>query len=451
MKRLVAAVFFLVAVSSSAFAQFVSGGSYDNLYDSETVAMLREHVEYLASAELEGRGAGTEGETLAARYLAEQLEACGVDMLSAKDGDIFGIDDNGLDTLVSRNVFGFIQGYDKKLRDRYVVIGARLDNLGMQTMTVNGQLVNNIYFGANGNASGLAMMIELARKISTNRILFRKSVIFVAFGASAKTMAGSWYFLNRSFSDVDNIDMMINLDMLGTASNGFYAFTSSNAELNEAIRKVSDGLQPIRPEITAAEPYPSDHRAFYAKEIPSVLFTTGRYQEHNTNKDTPSIVEYDDMEMELEYIYNFTLAQCSTERKISFKPEGMAKEPQRQDVVSYYDCDVRPAFLNSTDPATFLTKWVYQYLRYPEEAIQNGIQGTVQVNFVIEKDGKVTEAKVLKGVDPLLDQEALRVVNASPKWRPAKVRGEKVRSSMTIPVEFKLVRKGDRKKIGIKR
>jgi TonB family protein len=73
------------------------------------------------------------------------------------------------------------------------------------------------------------------------------------------------------------------------------------------------------------------------------------------------------------------------------------------------------------------------------------------VDFVIEKDGKVTNAKVTRGVSEELDAEALKVVSASPKWKPGRVDGEKVRTSMTIPVEFRLEKKGAKPSFGIKK
>ena len=82
--------------------------------------------------------------------------------------------------------------------------------------------------------------------------------------------------------------------------------------------------------------------------------------------------------------------------------------------------------------------------------MEKGIQGTVHVNFIIDKDGKVTDVKVARSVDPLLDEEAVRVVSASPKWRPGRLRGQKVRTSMTIPVEFRLEKKSVRPKFGIR-
>ena len=436
----------------SSYAQFRDGISYNELDDSETVTSLKSHVRYLSSAMLEGRKAGSAGEKLAAEYVAEILESYGVDVLTPESGELFGVRCENGDTLTSRNVVGFVHGYDKKLRDRYIVVGARLDNLGSMTMTVDGRPYEKVYYGANGNASGLSMMMELARMVQTNAILFRRSVLFVASGAANETFAGSWYFLNRSFSDAGNIDAMINLDMLGTGYHGFYAYTSSNADMNALIQGLTVDLQPILPEITAMEPYPSDHRAYYSKEIPSVLFTTGRYPEHNTERDTQAIIDYEMMERELEYIYNFTLRLANTESQLSFRPDEV---PERgvsyDDVVSFYDCDQRPVFLHSSDPKTFLEKWVYQYLKYPESAVLEGVQGRVMVDFVIGKDGRVTDVRVVKGVSEELDAEAVKVVSASPKWKPGRVNGNKVRVSLTIPVEFKLEKKDGKPSFGIKK
>ncbi len=436
----------------SVSAQFREGASYDDLYDSETVSALKTHVRELSSAHLEGRKAGSEGEKAAAEYVSSMFRKYGVEVISSEGGDVFGIKKENGDTLTSRNVIGFVQGYDKELRDRYIVIGARLDNLGTMAMTVDGRPVERIYYGANGNASGLSMLVELARMVQTNSILFRRSVLFVAFGASNETFAGSWYFLNRAFSDSDKIDAMVNLDMLGTGDKGFYAYTSSNADMNALIRTLAGNLQPVTPEIVSTEPYPSDHRAFYDKKIPSVLFTTGRYSEHNTHKDTQSIIDYEMMERELEYIYNFTVALANIGSSLSFRPSEVPKRDKSfDDVVSYHDCDIRPVFFNSQDPGQFLEKWVYQYLKYPEKALVEGIQGRVMVEFIIEKDGKVTNVRVVKSVSPELDAEAVKVVSASPKWKAGRMAGEKVRTSMTIPVEFRLEKKGDRPRIGLKK
>lgn len=430
-----------VFVPFVAFSQYRDAVSYEDLNDSENVAAMKAHVRALSAAHLEGRKAGSEGEAEAALYVERMFKEYGVDLLTPSGGEVFGVMKESGDTLTSRNVIGYVEGYDKTLRNRYIVVGARLDNLGTMTMNIDGNPVEKIYFGANGNASGLSMLVELARMVRTNEMMFRRSVLFVAFGASCETFAGSWYFLNRSFAEPESIDAMVNLDMLGTGYNGFYAFTSSNADMNAVAATLSEELHPIYPEVIASEAYPSDHRAFYAMEIPSVLFTTGRYTEHNTERDTPSIIDFEIMERELEYIYNYLLALANLNDAPSFRPVPKTQTESAEDVVSFYDCDVKPMFLNSQDPREFLEKWVYQYLKYPEAALVNGVQGRVMVEFVIDKDGKVTDARVVKGVSDELDAEALKVVSASPKWKPGRINGKKVRSSMTIPVEFRLEKK----------
>mgnify|MGYP002515554681 FL=1 len=423
-------------------AQFAGGVDLRDLDDSEVVSAMKEQVEYLSSAMLEGRKAGSEGEREAAAYVSDMLSSYGLDVLSGEDGDVFGLRQENGDTLRSRNVLAYIPGYDPNLRDHYIVIGARLDNLGTSEITVDGVKRRTIYYGANGNASGLAMLMQLARKLKTNSVLLRRSVIVAAFGSSLDMGAGSWYFLNRSFAGADKIDAMINLDMLGTASSGFYAYTASNQDLNAIVSRLSGTLQPVQPTLVSLEPVSSDHRSFYEKEIPAIFFTTGMYPEYNSGKDTASVLEYDDMERELEYIYNFTLELVNGEKPgFRVKDERGRKYVKDEDVVPYYECDVKPVFLGSADPSVFMSKWVYVYLRYPREAVEAGVQGRVLVDFVIDKRGKVTDVKVIRGVSDALDAEAVRVISASPDWKPARVRGKKVRCEMSVYVDFKLERR----------
>ncbi len=451
MKRFISILSFVFVLIIPSYAQYNTSVTYSSLYDGETIAALKEHIINLSSVDLEGRKAGSEGEVRAANYVESKFKDYGIDILSHTGGDIFGISHDGADTLVSRNVIGFIQGRDKALSDKYIVIGARLDNLGTIDVNIDGELVKRVYCGANGNASGLAILLELGKRIKTNSVFLRRSVLLVGFGASSHTYAGAWYFLNRSFSDATKIDAMVNLDMLGTGSKGFYAYTASNEDLNSLIRRLEGELQPIKPQIITYESYPSDHRAFYAKEIPAVHFTTGRYAEYNTEKDTESIINYEMMERELEYIYNFAMLLSDTTLDIRFNNDNLpARGPAYDDVVPYHECDQPPMFLNSANPKQFMEKWVYQYLKYPQNAVRDGIQGRVIVDFIVDKSGKVTDVRVVRGVDPELDEEAVRVIAASPKWKPARVNRSKVRCSMSIAVDFRL-EKRSKKSFGFKK
>lgn len=433
----------LLLLSLTASAQLLP--SYGSLEDSEAVAAMKEHVGFLASAAREGRKAGSEGEREAAAYVSETLASYGLELLYGDEGDPFGLRQESGDTLTSRNVVACIPGYDRVLREQYIVIGARLDNLGSMRYSVDGDVRERTFYGANGNASGLAILLELARMLSRNSVMLRRSVIIAAFGSSLETGAGAWYFLNRSFPQPDHIDAMINLDMLGTGSNGFYAYTASNPDLNTLLEQVNATLQPVLPRTVSQEPVVSDHRIFYDKEIPSVFFTTGRYPEYNTDRDVPDILEYDGMERELEYIYNFSVALVNGIRP-EFRRDASPDGGTAGGLVSFFDCDVKPSFFRSSDPADFMSRWVYTYLRYPQSAVDEGVQGRVLVDFVIDEKGKVGQVHVSRGVDPRLDAEAVRVISASPDWKPGVLRGKKVKTALSVYVEFRLERTKARKK-----
>ena len=439
MKKLLTSILAIALAAFSASAQYVGGNPYTGFYDSDCVRALKEHVGELTSAQMEGRKAGSEGEWMAADYLEQVLKVYGVDVLPR---ETFGIAKEGADTLRSCNVVGLIQGSDPALNKRYIVIGARMDGMGMDSYMLDGERVPRIYPGAVGNASGVAMLLELGRMLATNALTLRRSVLLVGFGATAESMAGSWYFLNRAFGDAPLIDAMINLDMLGVASHGLLAYTSSNADMNALVRKMESELLPLQAKLVAEEPYPGDHRAFYAAEIPSVLFTTGRYPEHDSARDNMDLLDFESMERMLEYIFNFTVTTGGAPAP-AFRPGANTPTELPPRTVSFFDCDVKPAFMGSYDPRTFMEKWVYEYLRYPSYAVQNGIQGRVVVDFIIDEKGNVTDARVTRSVHESLDAEALRVIEASPKWKPGKHRGKKARVAMSVTVEFRLSRKSD--------
>ena len=112
------------------------------------------------------------------------------------------------------------------------------------------------------------------------------------------------------------------------------------------------------------------------------------------------------------------------------------EEVVEEEAIPFQLVEEKPSFQGGD--ANQFSKWVNQRLVYPEIAKENGVQGRVTLQFTVEKDGTVTKVKVLRGVDPSLDKEAVRVVSSSPKWSPGKQRDRAVPVTYTFPVIFQL-------------
>lgn len=417
----------VLALSTSVFSQ--SNGVEGSLI---------KHVEFLTSDRLQGRKAGSEGERIAAKYLYDQLKGAGVEMLSDDRGNEFFIKSDG-DSLKSRNIVGIVEGYDPLLKHEYIVVGANIDNIGTSVLTVNGEKVLQVFPGADANASGVACLIELAKKIASSSFMFRRSVVFVGFGAKEEGMAGSWYFINRTFGYRGDISMMIDMNMVGRSDPGnqFTYYTCvPNSDITNAVNRVSDKLSFMTPVFGTGKVPTSDFLAFYEQNIPVTLFTTGQHRDLYTLRDDASALDYGLMEGVCEYLYSFVMDVASLDNKIAAPVKSETSDDGKV-TYSPYDVDKAPEFFRG-DERHFLEKWVYLYLEYPEEAIIMGTQGVVNVEFIVEADGSVTNVKVVRGVDDLLDKEAVRVISVSPKWRPAIKNGEKVRVKYSLPVEFRL-------------
>ena len=410
---------------------------------------LRQHIEALCDETLEGRLAGSEGERAAAAYLYKALEEAGVLMLTDSLGQDFTIQLPEGD-VHSQNIVGIVQGSDPLLRDEYIVVGANYDHMGTNLLTVDGEPVVQLYPGADRNASGVAMLIELARLVADYQGLFRRSVIFVGFGAGEQGTAGAWYFVNRAFEQIGSVKAMIDLDCLGRGGLDHPLSVYSqlgNGDFQYLLNKTAE--QPVvhLPEVARGVLPASDYLPFYERQIPVFWFSTGAAREHRTIKDTPRLIDWSSMENNCNYLYHFLMVAADIDELSTGDADSGKRAARSERVHAVSDCDIRPQFFHSNE-RHFLQSWVYKYLKYPAAAIERNLQGQVLVSFIIEKDGSVTNVEVESGIDDLLDDEAVRVISISPKWIPGQIRGEKVRTRMVLPVEFRLSSKWD---IGLKK
>lgn len=147
--------------------------------------------------------------------------------------------------------------------------------------------------------------------------------------------------------------------------------------------------------------------------------------------DILNIVE-DDVELDDDLeIFDTEMDQ---DKPMEFAPI-VVEEEERDDTPVFYIVEEMPEFPGGE---AALQKYLATSVKYPVIAQENGIQGKVFIQFVINTKGEVTNATVLRGVDPSLDKEALRVVQAMPSWKPGKQRNRPVRVSYTVPINFVL-------------
>ncbi|MFY9116582.1 MAG: TonB family protein [Bacteroidales bacterium] len=400
---------------------------------------LRSHVAALTSERYRGRLAGTSSEAEAAAWISARFKEKGLELLYPGGFQDFSfVDEATGDTLYSQNVVAVIPGYDPVLREEYIVVGAHYDHLGSYTMRINGRDSVCIYPGADANASGVAALLELAGAAQGQHFMYKRSLLFVAFGAGEKGALGAWYFINRAFPQA-SVKLMINLDRLGHISpeNTPMVFCGQPHYEREHLL-TSLTFEPFMPEVGVfgSDFFSSDHQAFLEKGIPVCLFTTGMHPYHQTLRDVQDRIDFEKMDGFCRYVFHFLTQAANGEDELftSVKEEFTGAGAR---VYAYTEADVPPRFMKG-DIEFFLDSWVYKYQRYPKEAIRQGIKGRVMVTFIVEKDGTLTQVEIARSAHPLLDDEALRVISASPKWTPGEKNKRKVPVRITIPVYFEL-------------
>lgn len=115
--------------------------------------------------------------------------------------------------------------------------------------------------------------------------------------------------------------------------------------------------------------------------------------------------------------------------------EDLDKKPIKQEAEKIFEIDQPAEFPGGLQA---LGKWLSCNLTYPTKAQENNIEGKILVQFIVEKDGSISNPVIARGVDKDLDAEAIRIVSIMPKWKPGMNDGKPVRSKMTLPVAFKL-------------
>jgi TonB family protein len=139
------------------------------------------------------------------------------------------------------------------------------------------------------------------------------------------------------------------------------------------------------------------------------------------------------------FFVGFTVSKASS-LDLENHFESNSFQTEQPDTTIYTITEV-PAVFPGGDMAR--VQYLFQNLEYPEEAMEQGVQGTVFVSFVVEIDGSITNAKIIRGLSSEIDEEVLRLVNNMPKWAPGRIKGQKVRTIFRMPVRFALITDDD--------
>ena len=278
----------LFFVSSVAYAQ-------ESLTDR-----LIKHVYTLAADSLMGRSAGSVFAEKAAAYIEEQWKEIGLQPLV---GESFLMPfDNRYHNLVA-----IIKGNDPLLKDEYIVVGAHYDHLGSKSGT-NGETI--IYNGADDNASGTAILIELGRNLKERQPTLARSVILIAFDAEEIGLYGSNEFANNPPFPINDVKLMLSVDMVGwystsgylkfsgygTIKNGKKLFTSGNVNPEGLNLKMQNFEKSI---FTATDTY-----GFAMKGVPTLAVSTGLKSPYHKPEDMAELIDYDGMTSITGYLTN---------------------------------------------------------------------------------------------------------------------------------------------------
>ena len=292
--------------------------------DKELITGLKEDIGYLASDELEGRAIGTDGEVLAARYIANKfieigLEPKGTDKYfqtfkvnkpaNPHEEAVIGTSGEGI---TGRNVVGYVNNGAAYT----IVLGAHYDHLGYGGESSLDRGEPAIHNGADDNASGTAALIQLAKILKEKKLEY--NYLFIAFSGEENGLWGSNYYAKNATIAVDSINYMINMDMVGRlnkenslAINGI----GTSPTWNDVINKVNaDSLKLVTSESGVG---PSDHTSFYLQDVPVLHFFTGQHPDYHKPTDDADKINYMGMVKVIRFIERL-VDQLDEKEKLAF-------------------------------------------------------------------------------------------------------------------------------------
>lgn len=233
----------------------------------------------------------------------------------------------------TRNVAMLLPGEDQKLKDEYIVLGAHFDHLGTGGPGSSSRAPDTVgvHHGADDNASGVAMMLELAEKFAMTKGSHKRSIIFIAFSGEEEGLLGSKHFVDDPGINLTKVDAMINLDMVGRLNeknNLQIGGVGTATGLKELVYANSD-TSIIKLTLSEEGYGPSDHSSFYGKNIPVLFYFTGAHMDYHTPRDTWEKINLKGMVEISGLIFNIAKELADENSRLQFKEAGPKIETAR--------------------------------------------------------------------------------------------------------------------------
>ena len=292
--------------------------------DQQLLEGLKTDVTYLAADDLGGRAIGTEGEQLAADYLAAEFKKIGLQPKGTEEffqfftvskptnpheEAVIRTDGEGV---TGRNVIGFIDNQS----EHTIVIGAHFDHLGMGGQGSLHRGDSAIHNGADDNASGTAALVALAKILKHKK--HTSNFLFIAFSGEENGLWGSNYFVKNPTIELSTVNYMINMDMVGRmneektlAINGM-GTSPSFLPVLETVN--TDSLKLVTSESGVG---PSDHTSFYLQDLPVLHLFTGQHEDYHRPSDDADLINYEGLLLVVKYIDRL-VDQLDMESKLAF-------------------------------------------------------------------------------------------------------------------------------------
>ncbi len=233
----------------------------------------------------------------------------------------------------TRNVVMVLPGEDPKLKDQFIILGAHFDHLGMGGPGSGSRALDTIgiHHGADDNASGVAMMLELAEKFAKTKGSHKRSILCLSFSGEEEGLLGSKHFVDDPGIDLSKVNVMINMDMVGRlneANNLQIGGVGTATGLKDIVYANTD-TSIIKLSLSEEGYGPSDHSSFYGKNIPVLFYFTGAHMDYHTPTDTWEKINYKGMVEISGLIFNVAKDLADENSRLVFKEAGPKVEVNR--------------------------------------------------------------------------------------------------------------------------